>query len=161
MTTAALLTAAAAWWLLARTRTGLALRALGEAPDTCAAAGLGVRRWRVLVVLAGGMLAGVAGAFLSIQRTHAFAPDMSGGLGFLVLALVIFGRWRVGGLLLGCLGFGLLDAMQQQLQAQGAAGAVPHRLLEALPYLAALTALALVKGGGNGPAQLGRPWPER
>ncbi len=147
-------------WMLAKTRAGLVLRALGEAPEACAVAGIDVLRWRFAAVLACGALAGLAGAYLSIMRTHSFAPDMSGGLGFLVLALVIFGRWRIGGLVVGCLGFGLIDAVQQQLQGAGAAGAVSYRLFQALPYLAALFALAVFRGRGNGPAQLGRPWPE-
>ncbi len=151
---------AATGWMLARTRAGLVLRALGEAPEACAVAGIDVLRWRFAAVLGCGALAGLAGAYLSIMRTHSFAPDMSGGLGFLVLALVIFGRWRIAGLVVGCLGFGLIDAVQQQLQGAGAAGAVSYRLFQAMPYLAALIALAVVRGQGNGPAQLGRPWPE-
>ncbi|MEK7411898.1 MAG: ABC transporter permease [Planctomycetota bacterium] len=150
----------ATWWMLARTRTGLALRALGEAPEACVAAGIDVRRWRTLAVISAGACAGLAGAYLSIMRTHGFAPGMSGGIGFLVLALVIFGRWRIGGLAIGCLGFGLLDAGQQQLQSAGAAGTVSHQLLRATPYLAALVALAVLRGGDGGPSKLGRPWPE-
>lgn len=149
-----------AWWMLARTRAGLALRALGEAPEACAAAGINVRRWRTTAVIAAGACAGLAGAYLSIMRTHGFAPGMSGGIGFLVLALVIFGRWRIGGLVVGCLGFGLLDAGQQQLQSAGATGAVSYQILRAAPYLAALIALAALRGGDSGPSKLGRPWPE-
>lgn len=151
--------AAAAWWALRATRAGLVLCALGEAPDACAAAGVRVLRWRVLVLVAAGALAGLAGAYLSIMRTHGFTPLMTGGMGFVVLALVIFGRWRVGGLVAGCLGFGAIDSLQQQFQGSGLNEVVPYQVFKALPYLVALAALALLSRGGGGPAALGRPWP--
>ena len=77
------------------------------------------------------------------MRTRGFAPGMTGGAGFLVLALVIFGRWRVGGLVVGALGFGVLDAYQQQMQAQGHGAQIPYQLFQMLPYLATLLVLSL------------------
>jgi len=145
-------------WLDRRTRAGLIIRALGDAPAACAAAGIDVRRWRIGALIFAGALAGAAGAYLSIMRTHGFAPDMTGGQGFLVLALVIFGRWRLRGLLLGCLLFGLLDAVQQQLQGAGFTNTVPWQWFRMLPYVAALVALAAWRRGGAGPVFLGRPW---
>lgn len=157
---AALALAAALGWLLARTRAGLIVRALGEAPDACAAAGVRVRAWRVGTVVAAGACAGAAGAYLSLMRVHGFVPEMTGGQGFLVLALVVFGRWRIGGLLAGCLLFGVLEAVQQRLQGGGMNAAVPYQLFKALPYLAALAALALLSRSAPGPAKLGQAWPE-
>ena len=155
----ALALALALAWLLTRTRAGLILRALGEAPDACAAAGVGVRRWRVGTVIAAGACAGAAGAYLSLMRVHGFAPEMTGGQGFLVLALVVFGRWRVGGLLAGCLLFGLLEALQQHLQGSGMNARVPYQVFKALPYVAALVALAVLSRSAPGPAKLGQAWP--
>ena len=149
-----------AWWGLRATRAGLVLSGLGESPDACAAAGIAVLRWRVLVLVAAGALAGLAGAYLSIMRTHGFTPLMTGGMGFVVLALVIFGRWQVGGLVAGCLGFGVLDSLQQHLQGSGFNEVVPYQVFKALPYVVALLALTVLHRNGGSPAVLGRPWPE-
>jgi len=146
-------------WMLARTRAGLIVRALGDAPDACAAAGVRVVAWRIGIVIAAGACAGGAGAYLSLMRVHGFAPEMTGGQGFLVLALVIFGRWRVSGLLAGCLLFGVLEAVQQHLQGRGLTAVIPYQAFKALPYLAALAALTLLSRSAPGPASLGQPWP--
>ncbi|MEI8197270.1 MAG: ABC transporter permease [Phycisphaerae bacterium] len=161
----------AVWLLLARTRAGLILRSLGEAPDACDALGLPVRWWRTGAVLFSGLTAGVAGSYLAIMRNHQFTPDMTGGQGFLVLALVIFGRWSIPGLLLGCLFFGALESLQQFLQGSEpfrqflllhlGIERLPYQLFKMLPYVAALLALALFTRGQGGPAALGKPWPER
>jgi ABC-type uncharacterized transport system permease subunit len=155
------LLALALWWLLRATRAGLILRALGEAPDACAAAGIDVLRWRLLAVVVAGACAGAAGAYLSIMRTHGFTPLMTGGAGFLVLALVIFGRWSVPGLLAGCLLFGALDSLQQHLQGSGLNDVVPYQAFKALPYVVALLALAVLRKANAGPSALGQPWPGR
>jgi ABC-type uncharacterized transport system permease subunit len=152
---------AAVRWALPATRAGLVLRALGEAPAACAAAGFSVRGWRTWCVLFAGGCCGAAGAYLSIMRTHTFVPLMTGGKGFLVLALVIFGRWRIGGLVAGCLCFGALDGLQEGLQGGGLGRFIPYQALQALPYLVALIALGLLGRSANAPPQLGQPWPER
>jgi simple sugar transport system permease protein len=95
------------------------------------------------------------------MRTHSFATQMTGGKGFVVLALVIFGRWSVGGLVLGSLGFGLLDSLQEGLQGSGLNDLLPYQALQSLPYLVALVALSLLRRGGAAPVQLGQPWPTR
>jgi simple sugar transport system permease protein len=147
------------WMALRWTRGGLIVRALGDAPDACAASGIGVLKWRFFCVVAAGACAGAAGSYLSIMRVHKFLPDMTGGKGFLVLALVIFGRWNVAGLVAGCLLFGALDSLQQHLQGQG--GGIPYQAYKALPYVMALVALAALSRSAPGPARLGQPWPER
>jgi simple sugar transport system permease protein len=145
-------------WAMARTRFGLVVTALGETPAAAAASGIAVRRWRWGAVLAGAACAGAAGAFLSIMRTHAFVPHMTGGMGFVVLALVMFGRWQVGWLVAGCLLFGVTDAVQQQFQSLPAARAVPYQVFQMLPYVVALVALAVLSRTRPGPAALGRAW---
>ncbi len=110
-------------------------------------------------MLLAGALAGAAGAYLSIMRTHGFTPLMTGGMGFVVLALVIFGRWRIAGLAAACLGFGAIDALQSHLQSRGLTAVVPYQVFQALPFLVALVALAVLKRGGAGPRELRQPWP--
>ncbi len=161
LTWTTLAAAGIAWWCLRATRWGVIVRALGDEPDAAAAAGVAVARWRVgLVALAAG-LAGLAGTFYSLMRVTAYTPGTSSGAGFLVLALVIFGRWSVLGLLGGCLLFGAIDALQHALQASGFNADVPYQLLTMLPYLAALAALAMLSRSAPGPRYLGEPWPRR
>ena len=147
------------WWGLRRTRAGVVIHALGEAPDAAAAAGEAVRRWRWATVLFAAGCAGAAGAFLSIMRTHAFVPEMTGGKGFVVLALVMFGRWQVGWLIAGCVLFGVTDSVQQQLQSLPGSRAWPYQAFQVLPYIVALTAVACLSRSAPGPAALGKPWP--
>ncbi len=150
-----------AWWCLRATRWGVIVRALGDEPDAAAAAGVAVARWRVALVALAAALAGLAGTFYSLMRVTAYTPGTSSGAGFLVLALVIFGRWSVPGLLGGCLLFGAIDALQHALQASGYNAHVPYQLLTMLPYLAALAALAMLSRSAPGPRCLGEPWPRR
>ncbi len=154
-----LLIAGAAWWMLTRTRAGVIIQALGDAPDACAANGIAVRRWRVVLVIFAGALAGAAGAYLSIMRTHGFSPLMTGGMGFVVLALVIFGRWHIAGVVAACVGFGVIDALQSHFQSRGLNAVVPFQLFQALPFIVALLALAFMRRGTSGPQKLGVPWP--
>ncbi len=156
----ALALALATWMMLGYTRAGLIIRALGDAPDACNAAGIRVRWWRTLCVLFGGACAGLAGAYLVLSRVFEFSPDRTGGRGFLVLALVIFGRWNVLGLIGGCLLFGITDDLQQSLHDYAFAQQLPPDLLKMLPYVATLVALAILTRSRGAPAALGRPWPE-
>ncbi len=145
--------------VFARTRLGLMILALGEDPAAAAAAGIPVRRARWLAILFAAGCAGAAGAFLSLMRTHAFVPHMTGGQGFVVLALVMFGRWRVGWMVAGCLLFGLADSVQQQMQSLDGARRIPYQAFLMLPYIVALIALGVASRSAPGPSALGRPWP--
>jgi general nucleoside transport system permease protein len=147
--------------LLEFSRFGLVIRALGDSPDACDAAGIRVRSWRTALVLSAGGCAGLAGAYLSTMRGHSFNVNMTGGQGFLVLALVIFGRWHVGGLVAGTLLFGVVEGLQSYLTSiPGAAAVLPHQLFDMLPYAATLAALAVLSRTRAGPIYLARPWPE-
>lgn len=142
-----------AWWLLFRTRFGLELRAAGESPRAAAAAGVRVRRIRFVAVLAGGGLAGLAGAALVLAQVGTFTEKMTAGRGFLAIAIVVLGRWHPIGALLGALLFGLATALQFTFQASGST--LPWQLFQALPFLLALTVLVLARRRGGGPAGLG------
>lgn len=144
------------WWWLNRTRRGLELRACGEQPVAADAAGVNVLRMRTLALLFGGAMAGMAGAFLSVGQNNTFIPQMSGGRGFIALAIVTSGRWSPWGCLIAALIFGFADELQFQGQALGLP--LPHDILLALPYL--VTLLLLTTGGkwSQAPANLGRPY---
>lgn len=150
----------AVWFLLNRTSLGLGLRAAGEMPAAAAAAGLNPQRLRAFGVLAGGFLCGLGGAYLSLAHTHLWTTGLSGGRGWVAVALVIFAFWRPGRAVIGALLFGGVMAFQLRLQASGTN--IPSSLLLMLPY--ALTVIVLVfsaarareKSGANAaPAALG------
>ncbi len=143
-------------FVLARTRFGLGLRAVGESPEAVAAAGLSVARLRWLALAVNGALCGVAGVCLSMAQSNGFLRDMSAGRGYLALAALIFGRWRPWPVLGACLLFAAADAAQARLQGIGGA---PAQLIQALPYLVTVAALAGFAGTSRPPRALGRPWP--
>lgn len=143
----------ALWWYLYRTRSGLGLRAVGEAPDSARAAGLAVARIRVAAIVFGSMLGGLAGATLVLAQAGTFAEGMSAGRGFIAIAIVALGRWTPIGVAIAALVFGLATAMQYVVQALG--WPVRYELVLMLPY--ALTLVALVVSPRNAaPAMLAR-----
>jgi len=143
-----------AWWMLFRTRFGLRLRATGEGAEAAHATGVQVVRTQVIAVLISGVLAGVAGATLVLAQVGTFAERMTAGRGFIAIAIVVLGRWRPFGVLLGALLFGGTTALQFAFQAMGLA--VPYQFFLMLPYVVALVALAGVVGRVRAPAGLAR-----
>jgi ABC-type uncharacterized transport system permease subunit len=129
------------WLLLYKTRLGLHLRAVGEYPLAADGAGVRVNPMRFGATLVGGALAGLAGAYLSIGYTNGFVENMSAGRGFIVLAVVILGRWNPFGVALAALLFGLASALQFGFQATSTH--FPYQFFLALPYLLTLLALLL------------------
>jgi simple sugar transport system permease protein len=127
---------------LARTRAGLIVRAVGESPATAHAIGFPVLRIRYLAVLFGGAMAGLAGAYLSLAITPMWIEGMTGGRGWIALALVVFATWRPLRVLAGALLFGGVTVMQ--LHAQGLGVAIPSEFLSMLPYLATIVVLVLI-----------------
>ncbi|UCC26850.1 MAG: ABC transporter permease [Gemmatimonadales bacterium] len=146
-------------WFLFRTAAGLQVRAVGEDPDSAAAAGIAVRRVRLWVTLAGGALAGMAGAHLSIAFTGTFQPGMSAGRGFIAIAVVVLGRWHPVWVLAAALFFGAAYALQTFLQTLGLD--VGYQLFLAVPYVLTLLALGGWLGRSRAPAALALPWPHR
>jgi general nucleoside transport system permease protein len=144
------------WWLLFRTRWGLALRAVGENPAVAFAAGKNPRLLRYQAILLGSFLAGIGGAHLSVALTRTWAEEMSAGRGFIAIALVIFAKWDPLLVIPAAIFFGAAESLQLQLQAAGAD--VSPFALTALPYLLTL-ALLCVWGWRRqtmAPAALGR-----
>lgn len=143
-----------AWWFLFRSWWGLALRATGESAEAARASGIPVRRVQVLATLAGGALAGLAGATLVLAQVGTFAEKMTAGRGFIAIAIVVLGRWHPVGILLAALLFGAASALQFAFQAMGLS--VPYQLFLVMPYGLALMALAGAVGKARAPAGLGK-----
>lgn len=149
-------TAVLIWWLLFRTRWGLALRTTGENPAVAFAAGLRPERLRYQALILAGLLGGIAGAHISVALTRTWAEGMTAGRGFIAIALVIFAKWNPLWAIAGALLFGGAEGLQLQLQAAGAD--VSPFIMNMLPYL--LTLLVLILWGWSRqsatPAALGR-----
>ena len=148
-------------WFLTRSRAGLVLRAVGESPESAHALGYPVRHIRLLAVVTGGALCGVAGAYLSVVYTPLWVEGMVAGKGWIALALTTFATWRPARVLLGAYLFGGVTMLQFHLQAQGVD--VPSQFLSMLPYVATIVVLVLISRNAtwirvNMPASLGKPF---
>ncbi|WP_329082862.1 MULTISPECIES: ABC transporter permease [unclassified Streptosporangium] len=144
------------WWLVERSRWGLELRAVGERPQAADVTGIRVNARRRQALLWCGALAGLGGAYLAVGEVGSFNQNMTAGRGYIVIAAVIFGGWRLGRTLLGCVIFGLADAMRLALPALGLT--LNSQLLIVAPYLLALLAMLLFTNRRREPGALGRPF---
>ncbi len=138
-----LVVAPTAWWVLGRTRLGLAIRAVGENPEAADAAGISVTRVRYLALIAGSALMAIGGAFLTLAVLGSFTIDIISGRGWVCIALVIFGRWRIWRGVGGAFIFAAVYALGLRLRILPGADILPPELLLALPYLAVIAALAV------------------
>ncbi len=140
--------------MLWMTAFGLRLRACGEYPRAVAASGpsVAMHRWAALVIEA--VLVGAAGADLSLALSSGFAENMTSGRGFIALSIVIFGRWKTRGILLGTAVFGIAAALQYALQAMNQS--LQFHLLLAIPYVVTLLILCGIAGKVRAPESLGR-----
>jgi len=145
-----------AWWALHRTTFGLWVRAVGENPEAADTAGINVARVRYAALAIGGALMGIGGAFLSLAQLGSATFGMVAGRGWVAIALVIFGNWQPGKVLLGALLFGGVEALQLRLRAVGVQ--VPYQFLLALPYLVTILALAVAGRNAAYPAALLKPY---
>lgn len=148
-------------WFLYKTRAGLVLRAVGESPESAHALGYSVRRIRLLAVVTGGALCGLAGAYISIIYTPLWVEGMVAGKGWIALALTTFATWRPARVLLGAYLFGGVTMLQFHLQGLGVQ--MPSQALSAMPYVATILVLALISRNPtwiriNMPASLGKPF---
>ena len=146
------------WFILYRTRAGITIRSVGENPGTADSLGVNVPRVRYLCVLVGGMLAGVAGGYLSVAYRPSWTEGMTAGMGWIVIALTIFAFWNPVMGLVGAFLFAALYHLSFRLQPW-----VAPELLRAMPYAFAILALVLVARGTlhkrmGAPAALGVPY---
>ena len=130
------------WFFLYRTRPGLWLRSIGEDPQTADAMGIDVLKSKYFYTILGGALVALGGAHLSLSYTPGWAENLTGGRGWIVIALVIFSMWNPARSIWGALLFGGINAVQFRLQASGTN--IPAAFLNMLPYLGTIAVLVLM-----------------
>ncbi|HHL20447.1 MAG TPA: ABC transporter permease, partial [Aliiroseovarius sp.] len=145
------------WYVLERTPLGVAIKAVGDNPDSVDAQGLSVYGLRIGAVVAGSALMALGGAFLTMSAFDAFFFGMVNGRGWICIALVIFASWRPGKALLGALLFGAFDALQVRLQTQVGA-LVPGQVFLMAPYVLSIFALVIAARRAEYPRALLKPW---
>lgn len=143
-------------YFLFYTRWGLRSRAVGEHPSAADTVGINVFRTRYVNLMLAGSIAGLAGAFLTLEGVGSFERLMTNGRGFLALAIMIFGRWTPIGAWGAALLFGFLYALQTQLQFSGVN--LPPQFIGSLPYIMTILVLAGFGGRARPPAALGTPY---
>ncbi|MFQ5409848.1 MAG: ABC transporter permease, partial [Anaerolineales bacterium] len=143
--------------LLFRTRWGLRMRAVGEHPRAADTLGINVYLTRYINVMIGGSLAGLAGAFLTLEAVGSFERLMTNGRGFIALAAMIFGKWTPFGSFGAALLFGFANALQTQIQFTGGLH-IPHQFIGMLPYVLTVIVLAGFVGRARPPAAIGQPY---
>ena len=149
-------------WFLKRSRGGMILRAVGESDESAHSIGYDVIRVRYMAVLFGGLMAGLAGAFLSLSYTPLWIENMTAGRGWIALALVVFATWRPWRVLFGAYLFGGVTILQLTSQAAGWFD-IPAQVMSMLPYIATILVLTIISAGPwrarlNAPACLGKPF---
>ena len=149
------------WWFLKYSRSGLILRAVGDSHDAAHAMGYSVVRIRLLAIVFGGAMSGIAGAYLSLAYSPMWIENMSAGRGWIALALVVFATWRPWRVLLGAYLFGSISILQLHAQALGIG--VPSQVMSMLPYLATIVVLVMISRDQNkiklnSPASIGKPF---
>lgn len=157
---AAFLAVPISWWILYRTRFGLRLRGVGEAPAAVDTAGISVVRLRYSAVIIAGILCGLAGAYLSMGTSAAgFVKNMTAGKGFIALAALIFAKWMPWNALYACLLFGLLEAVSNRYQNISFWQiTIPVQFMQALPYILTVVILAGFVGKAVPPRAGGIPY---
>jgi ABC-type uncharacterized transport system permease subunit len=152
-----------AYFFLYKTRHGLQLRAIGENPGAADTVGINVSGLRYLYTFVGGALAGLGGAYLSLSYTPGWKEQMTGGLGWIAIALVIFAMWDPLKAVAGALLFGFINAFQFYCQAAGLT-VIPSYAMRMLPYLFTIGVLVIItrweaaKRRVGAPAALGIPF---
>jgi ABC-type uncharacterized transport system permease subunit len=145
-----------AWVVLNRTTLGLKIRAVGDNPEAADSLGVSVQAIRYLTEILGGILAGIAGASLSIALLNVFQQNLTNGMGFIAVALVYFGGWRVLGALAGSLLFSTVNALQLWMQVLGIP--IPPDFATMMPYVLTIVVLAFTAQRVRAPAALSKPF---
>ncbi len=144
------------WWLVYRTRWGLEVRAVGENPQSADVSGIDVNRRRRQSIYYAGCASGLGGAYFLFARIAAFDDSIIAGQGFIAIAAVIFGGWTLRGTMVGCVVFA--GALSFQLSLQGLGYDLNTELLQALPYLVTIGAMAIFAKWVRPPAGLAQPF---
>ncbi|HRV90660.1 MAG TPA: ABC transporter permease [Anaerolineae bacterium] len=144
-------------YVLFYTRWGLRTRAVGEHPSAADTVGINVYKMRYINVIIGGSIAGLAGAYLTLEAVGSFERAMTNGRGFVALAVMIFGKYTPFGAWGAALLFGFAVALQTQLQFSGRLE-IPHQFIGMLPYVLTIVVLAGFVGRTRVPAAVGKPY---
>ena len=145
-----------AWFILNKTTLGLKINSVGENPAAADTLGVSVTGIRYLTVTVGGILAGIAGASLSIALLGVFQQNLTNGTGFIAIALVYFGGWRPLGVLAGSLIFSMVNSLQIWVQVIGIP--IPSDVAVMLPYILTILVLILSAGRFRQPSALTKPY---
>ena len=143
-------------YFLYHTKPGLNLRTVGEDPRVAEMMGVNPIRYRYGALLFGGLLAGIGGAYITLVIVGSFDYDMTAGIGFVAVALVLFGKWRPWRVFIGALVFGGIYVLYLTLET--ALPSLPYQFLEMWPYLATLGFIVVVGKRANPPAALAKPY---
>ncbi len=152
---------AATGWVLFRTPFGLRVRSCGENPHAAETVGIDVIRIRYMAVVIGGLIAGLAGAWFSMESQAGFEDNMTNGAGFIALAALIFGKWRPGTAFAGAILFGFTRALGSRLQILGVNVGdfeLPSELWQSLPFVVTIVVVAGAVGRAVAPAADGIPF---
>ncbi len=145
-----------AWWVMEKTTWGLRIKSVGQNPAAADSLGVNVDRVRYFSVCLGSILAGIAGASLSISLLNLFQENLTAGMGFIAVALVYFGGWKPVGILWGALLFSTVNAFQLWMQVLGVN--IPSDVAIMLPYILTIAALAFAINRVRAPAALNKPF---
>ncbi len=142
---------------------GLRMRACGEHPRAADTVGVHVNLTRYVSVILGGLVAGIGGAYFSLDVVGAFEDNMTRGQGFVALAAMIFGNWSPIGAFMAALLFGFADAIQVKMQILHPVLPflnvyIPHEFLQTAPYILTIVVVAGVVGRSRAPAEEGKPY---
>ena len=143
-------------YVLNNTTFGLMIRAVGQNPEAADAMGVSVARVRYATTILGGMLAGLAGASLSIAQINLFQQNLTAGQGFIAVALVYFGGWRPWTVAAGAMLFSFVNALQLQIKVIGAD--IPSEFAVMAPYVITIIALIFATKRQEQPTALTRPY---
>jgi len=144
------------WWVIEKTDFGIKLKAVGQNPAAADSVGISVNLVRYAAVCLGAVLAGIAGASLSIAQLDLFQDNLTAGQGFIAVALVYFGGWKPAGVLAGALVFSVANSFQLWMQVLGVK--VPPSLAVMLPYVLTILALTVARNRARQPAALNKPF---
>jgi len=161
LTYLSLLVAAVVWYFLMRSRSGLVMRAVGDAPGSAHATGFPVIAIRYCAVLFGGAMAGIAGAYLSVFYTPVWVENMTAGRGWIAIALVVFATWQIPRMLVGAFLFGGVTILQFHIQSANLG--ITTQFLSMLPYAATIVVLIIISSDAvrvrlHTPAALAKPF---
>jgi simple sugar transport system permease protein len=145
-----------AWWVLEKTTLGLKIKSVGQNPAAADSLGINVDRVRYFSVCLGSVLAGIAGASLSIALVNLFEDNLTAGQGFIAVALVYFGGWSPWGVMGGALLFSIVNSIQLWMQVLGVK--ISSDVAVMLPYLLTIAALTVTINRVRQPAALNKPF---